>query len=278
MEHYENLKQLLEKQLLLISKENISLAKKAKQSIPLCIKALTELKSIVNKDGFSSKQEEIKFFKEFKPAISSKLLYYIQIFNIESKKPIGPDKIVRKYFTNFLKEINNFNNNNVNFCKYYQSEDIYHDANFFVRNDFNLHLVLEPSTFNYDVTFNTSHDQKVAQIIANEMLTEYLQCQLNIIDRNLFSESNTVPTKKLRWTDNKIALIELMYALHSAKCINSGNIELSEIAAVFEEMFDIELNDYYRKYIEIKGRKGQNTKFLDNLKQVLENRINIESE
>jgi hypothetical protein len=195
MEQYEKLKQLLEEQLLFISRENISLAKKAKQSIPLCIKALSDLKAFVNNEGFVSRQEEIQFFKEYKPIISARLIYFIQIFNIESKKPVGTGKQVKKYFAQFLKEINDFKSNNVNFYKYYRSEGVYLDEKFFVRNDFNLHLILEPSTFNYDVAFNTSHDHKVAQILANDLLTVYLHDQLNKLEGNLFAPPEPQPSE-----------------------------------------------------------------------------------
>lgn len=244
MEQYEKLKQLLEEQLLFISKENISLAKKAKLCIPLCIKTLSELKIFVNKEGFVSRQEEIQFFKEYKPIISAKLIYFIQIFNIESKKPVGTGKQVKKYFAHFLKEINDFKSNNVNFYKYYRSEGVYLDEKFFVRNDFNLHLILEPSTFNYDVTFNTSHDHKVAQILANDLLTIYLHDQLNKLEGNLFApqENSSCPTP-LKWTANKNALIELIYALQAAGSFNNGKADVKEIARCIEVNFDIDLGD-----------------------------------
>ena len=55
MKKYDNALLELERKLTLISKENISLSKKAKLSIPVCIKALDQLKLLVKKDGFKSK-------------------------------------------------------------------------------------------------------------------------------------------------------------------------------------------------------------------------------
>jgi hypothetical protein len=274
MEKYEKLKQLLEEQLLSISKENIALSKKAKASIPLCIKALNELKLHVNENGFISRQEEIQFFKECKPQISAKLIFFIQIFNIESKKPVGTGKQVKKYFSNFLKEINDFKVNNVNFYKYYRSEGVYLDEKFFVRNDFNLHLILEPSTFNYDVTFNTSHDHKVAQILSNDLLTVYLHDQLNKLEGNLFAPPENSPCPNpLKWTDNKNALIELIYALQAAGSFNNGKADVKEIARCIEVNFDIDLGDLYRNFHELRLRKTSRTKYLDALKENLIKRM-----
>jgi hypothetical protein len=271
MEQYLNLKKLLDEQLLLITKENIPLSKKAKHSIPLCIKTINELKRIVNEDGFISRQEEIRFFKEFKPSIAAKLIYYIQVFNIESKKPVGTTKQLKKYFGTFLKDINDFKANNLNFYKYYKSDSCHHDEQFFVRNEFNLHLVLEPSTFNYDVSFNTSHDHKVAQIIANDLLTNYLYNELNKLEVNLFSqtEENAPVNKALKWTDNKNALIELIYALHAAGSFNNGKADVKEIARCIEAHFNIELGDLYRNFHELRYRKTNRTKYIDTLKDNL---------
>lgn len=279
MEIYKELSVLLDEQLLQISQQTTSLAKQAKWSISECILTLEKLKQRLVQCSFETKEQEMHFFKHLKPQISGKLIFYIQLFNIETRKPTGTEKQLKRYFINHLKSINLFMDNNMAFYQYYRSESNFMDEQYFVRSKNNLHLILDQHTYNYDITFNTSHDNKVAQIIANDLLRDYLQKQLNIIEQNLFSEntsSTAIQESQLKWTDNKIKLIELIYALHSTKCINSGNVELSEIATTFEKVFDIELKDYYRKYIEIKGRKGEYTKFLDQLKQALENRINVE--
>lgn len=275
MEQYENLKKLLDEQLLLITKENIPLSKKAKYSIPLCIKTINELKRIINEDGFICRQEEIRFFKEFKPNIAAKLIYNIQVFNIESKKPVGTNKQLKKYFGNFLKDINDFKESNLSFYKYYKSDSCHHDEQFFVRNELNLHLVLEPSTFNYDVTFNTSHDHKVAQILANDLLTTYLYEQLNKLEVNLFSqlEEKVQHPKALKWTDNKNALIELIYALHASGSFNNGKADVKEIARCIETHFDIDLGDLYRNFHELRYRKTNRTKYIDTLKKNLIDRM-----
>lgn len=281
MEKYDHVLQQLEEKLIAIAKENISLSKKAKQSIPLCIKALEELKIFINENGFKSKDEEIYFFKEFKPIISSKLLYFIQIFNIESKRPIGTEKQLKKYFENHLKIINDFKTANMTFYKYYQSEGVYLDEKFFIRNDFNLHLILDQTTFNYDITFNTSHDQKVAQIIANHLLNEYLLSQINKLERNLFAVSLPDPIETicaLKWTGNKTSLIELIYALQATGIISNGKAGVKEIADCFEKLFAIELGDLYRNFHELRFRKTNRTKFIDSLKEKLIERMDEKEE
>ena len=79
----------------------------------------------------------------------------------------------------------------------------------------------------------------------------------------------------LNWTGSKIDLVELIYALHHSKIINTGNIDLKEILLSFSTFFNIELDDsVYRTFHDIKNRKTIKTRFLnkiaENLNDILE--------
>ena len=88
------------------------------------------------------------------------------------------------------------------------------------------------------IAISTTHDFKVAKIITHDLLQVYIEDELVFMDRKEPTANSKDSFKsKLIWTDNKIAAIELIYALHSIKCINSGNIEISEIANAFT-LFD----------------------------------------
>lgn len=78
---------------------------------------------------------------------------------------------------------------------------------------------------------------------------------------------------KLFWTGSKTDLIELIYALQSSGVVNSGTADIKELAAVCEQIFNIELGNYYHTFIEIRSRKCNNTKFLDKMKESLLKRI-----
>ena len=78
---------------------------------------------------------------------------------------------------------------------------------------------------------------------------------------------------KLFWTGNKTDLIELIYALHSSGAVNSGTADIKEMASACEQMFNIDLGDYYRTFLEIRSRKMNQTKFIDKLKNSLENKM-----
>jgi hypothetical protein len=75
---------------------------------------------------------------------------------------------------------------------------------------------------------------------------------------------------KLKWTGLIIDFVELFYAAHASGNINKGKVSLKKMFAVVCEVFDVDVKDFYQRFSAIKIRvKGDRTKFLDELKQVL---------
>lgn len=75
------------------------------------------------------------------------------------------------------------------------------------------------------------------------------------------------------WTGSKVALIELMYALHTEGVFNNGAADLKDIADYFEHTFDINLGQYRRVFLEIRARKSEKSKFITTLNEALLKRI-----
>lgn len=88
---------------------------------------LSEAKNYIFGKGFMSQQEEIHFFKELKPKILSKLIYYNSVYRIETKKPNGGERIIRKYYNNELDKLKRYFDNNLEFYKYYRTGSTYLD-------------------------------------------------------------------------------------------------------------------------------------------------------
>ncbi len=269
----------LESDLRQIDIEYPDILKKSEKSI-LCINAcLKQIKEGICQKQFVSLAEEIKFFKEIKPSVYSKLIYFVKIFNIESKRPNGSEKSQRKYLANELKKLEKFFSDNLEFYQYMRNNMTFLDDKYFVRGKLDLHLYVDTFIYDADPNFSTSHDYKAARILANDLLCVYLNTELSTLERkdNLSGKNTFTQKGQYSWTESKIALTELIYALHSAKCINNGNIDIKEMAAFMESLFKIDLGDYYRDYLQIKNRQSQ-TRFIDNLKSSLINRISEQDE
>lgn len=273
MLQYEKLNSELEEQLLFITQETQCIIKQAELSVPICINALDAIKKLVHKRSFKSPKEEIFFFKSFKPKVSSRLIYYVQVFNIETCKPFGTSKQQKKYFLKHLRNLNRFVEENLDFYQYYRSDSIFLDEKYFIRGKADLHLILDENFFNFDTTFNTSHDHVVAKILAYDMLTLHIRNELNkIINQNEQGPIREIHNHKLVWTESKVALIELIYAFHELGCFNKGTLEIKELSIRLSEVFNIEVGDIYRTFAEIRLRKDP-TKFLQTLQTLLENKI-----
>ena len=243
---------------------------KCKNSIDVILKSVSEIKKIVLKSGFKVDTEEIQFFKELKPQFTSKLIYYNVVYKIEMKRPNGGNRILKKYYNNELLKLKAFFDNELEFYQYYRSGSTYLDYKYFQRGKFDIKLALDNYYFVTDTTFSTSHDFKVAQILANDLIQLYLENQLIMIENKDISEkSQRKPNIKLMWTGSKVALTELLYALHSEGVFNNGKADLKDIAEYFEHIFEIDLGQYRRTFLEIRARKNDRAKFITSLNEAL---------
>ncbi|SHK26008.1 MULTISPECIES: RteC domain-containing protein [Bacteroidota] len=231
--------------------------------IHLIVNCLSEVKEYVLKRGFKNTDEEIRFFKYQKPAIVAKLVYYNAIYKIETKKP-NNSKAIKKYLNEELRKLKKYFDNNLEFYKYYRTNNSFIDDKLFIRGKYDIKLSLDTVYFETDHRFSTSHDYKAAKIIANDLIRVYLEDQLHNTHQNKTSEKPV-----LNWTGSKTALTELIYALYAHGIFDNGNADIKVIAKTFESTFNIDLGDFYHTFLELKARKINRTKFLDNLRDAL---------
>lgn len=180
------------------------------------------MKKFALENGFKDKNEEIHFFKYQKPAIVSKLIYYNAIYKIEAKKPFGGKEVIEDYLNKELSELKRFYDRNAEFCKYYRTGSSYLDHTYFIRGKHDIKLSLDTFFFEADPKFSTSHDYKIAKIIANDRLQVYLEEKLNN-----GNQKKPFDNSPLNWTGTKAAATELIYSLHSQGVFNNGNADIS---------------------------------------------------
>ena len=264
----------LNEQLNFIDLEIDDQIKKCEQAITIILKSINELKKVVTKTNFKAETEEIQFFKEIKPQFTSKLIYFNRVYKIEMKKPNGGNRILKKYYNNELLKLKAFFDNELEFYQYFRSGSTYLDYKYFLRGKFDIKLALDSYYFETDTSFATSHDFKVATILANDLIQLYLENQLLMLENKENTEkSQRKPNVKMIWTGSKVALVELMYALHTEGVFNNGAADLKEIAEYFEHIFEIDLGQYRRVFLEIRARKNDKTKFISTLNDLLLKRM-----
>lgn len=267
---YNKISQKLEREIRELEIEYDCSIQRIENVIQLIIQTLSDLKKFVLKQGFKNADEEIYFFKHQKPVIVAKLIYYNAVYKIETKKPNGA-KAIKKYLNEELRKLKRYFDNNLEFYKYYRTNNTFIDDKLFIRGKYDIKLSLDTIYFETDHRFSTSHDYKAAKIIANDQIQIYIEDQLN--NNNQKKPSNNFA---LNWAESKTALTELIYALHSQGAF--GNADIIAIAKTFESTFNISLGDFYHTFMELKARKINPTKFLDSLRDALIRKMDEEDE
>lgn len=266
----ESLMSELEHQLKLIHLETENPVHSAEQAIRSSIAALERLKTFFIKHKRLNKTEEIEFFRDIKPKFAAKLIYYNEIYSIETNKPLGSQKTIGKYYKAELLKLKVFFKKNQEFYRYYRTNNRCLDKKYFIRGKYDIKLTLDSFYFQTDQRFSTSHDYKLAKIMANDLIKTNLESAIVKLENNTEQmQPSPLQSKNQKWTGSKVELIELIYALHTEGVLNNGASGLKEISSFFESVFEIDLGQFHRVFIEIRNRKTERTKFLNTLKNKL---------
>ena len=277
MEKFTNLQlDEIEKQINKIERNEKNEITKSTQILTFLKSKLEELKSFISQYDFKTEEEEILFFKEIKPKIVSKLIYHLSVYKFELNRPKGSCSTVETYFQAELDRLKQYFDRNIEMYHYYRTGCTHFDKIYFLRNsDSDIPMNIACFYFERDVRFSTGYDFKIAKIMANDFLELYIRSQLVKLkkDSEIEYEVSTGLKTRETWTASKTDLAELIYALDTAKCINHGNINLKVLATYVEDVFNVDIGDIYRIYLEIRERKGNRTLFLDRLKDNLTERM-----
>lgn len=256
-----------------ISNETSHLIEEAYQMTIYLKELLHTAREHIIKEGFKNEIEEIEFFRDIKPQILGKLIYYNKMFRIETVCPVKDSKMYQKFLMTQLQQLKQEFKEQIcgsYFYRYYRSGRNDRDEEYFMRGKINYRDGLKSYVFEIDNQFSTYYDSKVARIMANELIYTYLLAKINPEEHSGSLFNNYESTKDVFWTDSKNALIELIYALYASGVISHGKIGIRKITLVFQILFHIPLGDVHHSFHRMKDRAGTRTLFLDHLKLSLE--------
>jgi hypothetical protein len=91
-----------------IEHTEISSMTKSLEASRVLREAYSQLKAFVLSYAFPNEEEEILFFKEIKPRLCFRIIYYRKLYNIEMDRPAGTEK-QREYLNDLLNGINKYN-------------------------------------------------------------------------------------------------------------------------------------------------------------------------
>ena len=165
----------IEKQIKKIERDEKNEIAKSTQILTFLESKLEELKSFIVRYNFKTEDEEILFFKELKPKIISKLIYYISVYKIEINRPKGSCSTVETYLLTELDRLKHYFERNIEIYHYYRTGCTNFDKIYFLRDrDSDIPVNIACFYFELDVRFSTGYDYKIAKIIANDFFELYI--------------------------------------------------------------------------------------------------------
>lgn len=244
--------------------EEDQLIKLYERSIHACVKYLKKLKDYCKLHDPGTPAEEILFFKQIKPKFKSQLIYYQSLLNLEVRRPIGDSTTIAEYLRNETRVLQHFFESNLSFYQYVRTQATYLDDYYFVRGNYDVYLDPDQCVIDFDPAFSTTHDHKLAQVLASEMLQEHLE---HAIQRLSQKETVILADTEFRdfdWKQTKCGLIELIYCWHATEAFGKKN--LKSIVKFIEKVFNISLGNFYDTFDWLAGRQSPTT-YIDEMKE-----------
>ncbi len=272
MDHYLKIVLNLESELSGMNDVSQNVNEQIEYAIGHCKLALARLRKLVVERGFPDTESEIRFFKQLKPVAYGKLLFYSAVFELESSRLKTNREGHREYLQKQLEKVISYMDDHHIKVQYYRCGFKHLDEQYFLRKNEEIPLELKDSRQLLDEEFFTWHDHTFSMIMANEMLVEYIAREIEKID-DPEGNKQILSKSPLRWTDNKIDLHEIIYALYYAGSVNHGKATITDLADAFEKMFNIEIKrDIYHSPKEMIQRTAS-AKFLSRLVYIIQRKM-----
>ena len=236
--------------------------------IRICEESLQQLRQWVTERSFPGKDCEIYFFKQVKPVIMARYIYYQKIYRLHIGYFNGSGLLEKERLERELQDIAHYFRDNKDFYTYYRMGYTHHDELFFIRGAYNWKIC--PEVNHFDGIFSTSGDGKLAELMAYELLLKYIDERLNpackLVEPAPGSTTQRANHAPLNCTASRTDVVELGYALHAAGFFNNGKASIRDIMTFLSTVLQKDLHQYPRLFFQIQERKGNVTKYLDELK------------
>ncbi len=242
-----------------------------KKALDLCNAGMEKLDGMLTDHQFANEGEEIYFFKVFKPQFLSRQFYYSSLLQFEIRKPIGVGEINEAYRTKTLESLQHFLETHAPFYQYYRSGATYLDHLLFRRYQQPDSEIFPFNFYGLNKQCSTMYDILLAKVIANELIAGHLMNEQQ-------AEWHRVVQTNITWSASKVALAELLYALHASGVLSNSPLEIKALSEISARVFHVQMGNIYKVFEEIRLRKKNRTAFLDQLKTNLIQRMDMDDD
>jgi hypothetical protein len=267
--YYSELEKLLNTELVNIEKSTFDIFKRYELMAHASVGSYGFLKEKLKKHHFKDIESEIHFFKYINPKAISKIHYYSLIIKfLNHSSGFATIKEKKCHCKKLLKQIALHFSENQYIISYYKSNRYNLDEKYFLRSCSDYPFVLEDCHAFIDKETTTGYDLIIARYLAYSQFSEFIQNEMHISNSGIKTPHLGIGGGFLNWTGSKSELIELMYAIHAKGSINNNQLSVTDLAKAFEQVFQVELGEYFHAFSEFKNRKNQ-TLYIDNLRKAL---------
>ncbi len=272
--HIIQLYKEMETELSILQGQADSTLQQAKQSIAVIRKYIDQIKLWLGQNQFADTGEEILFFKKLLPDFYKHLIFYRRLYFLEMQ--ISADNPDEKgdLFLRERKRLKQHFNQHREFYIYYRSGATFLDEKYFVRGNEELLPSLDDYSDMMDSRYCTPYCYLVARLLAGLMLAEYID---GLSAKTIPANKGSLSTETIPWSAPKVALVELVYAIHAQGAVNPS-IDVKKIANAFSRLFNVKLDNIYKTYEEMRLRKKNRTPFLHALIESLDRKMDYDDE
>ncbi len=247
--------------------------------------AFEKLKRFIADTAFKNQDDEIAFFKYEKPKFMAEHFFAMEIFTIETARPLNDTATLKAFYEQELKYIHRFLEQNKFLYSYYQFDLKELDHLLFVRGGKPVDIPV-PDMVGLDPTFTTCCDMLWSKFMAFERLEQWLQNEISELNGSSGGSAaasqpaqSNAPVGALKWTGESINLVEIAYGIWLTGQLNNGQVSITEIVEFLEHVFRVRIGKAHRRWQGIANRKRLGyTKFLDDCKGKIEKRVEEELE
>lgn len=235
---------------------------------------LRSMREAVLRDPFPDKLAEIHFFKHVKPRFLAAGIFELERYDLEQSVPVGTREKLLVFYEGELEIIRRFFRRYAYLYQYYRKGLTEMDTIYFLRGA-EIPQVFLPEFGESDPEFTTYGDYLFAKFDALEQLQKYILKHLARLDpAAAMVQNGGRELPELKWTGDKVNLVEVVYALYFTGQLNNGNADISLIVQFMEKHLQIDLSRAYRDFIDIRNRKVSSpTRYIDQMRESIHKRI-----
>jgi len=215
--------------------------------------------------SFMDQATEIDFYKNVSPTFYGHFIFYVRLFQVVSLLP--PSRHARKkVFKQECRSLEEYFASHSSAYRYFSTGDTAIDSELFVYKGYLAPLDIEESACIIDLELCTPMGLKFAKFAAYKKLSGFFSERMNAPGGGRHRIAEQLEGLDFEWTDKKVYLEELTYALAFSNSINNGNAKVKSLARLFEVIFKIDLSNIYRAKQDMYTRKNASM-YLDFLKK-----------